>query len=68
MTTLDSPGLEVLGQARKRLLDHQGSVVLVAAGGPVLTTLQRAGLPEPFVVVERVSEAIAVLAGRRNQP
>lgn len=68
VTTLDSAGLDVLGQTREHIRDHQGSVVLVAADGPVRTTLQRAGLPEAFVVVERVAEAIAALAKLRYEP
>ena len=68
VTMLDSAGLDVLGQAREQIRDHQGSVVLVAADEPVRTTLQRAGLPEAFLVVERVAEAIAALTKMRHEP
>ena len=68
VTMLDSAGLDVLAQAREQIRQHQGSVVLVTANGSVRTTLQHAGLPEAFLVGERVAEGIAALAGMRNEP
>jgi anti-anti-sigma factor len=68
VTALDPPGLDVLGHAREQIRNQQGSVVLVAADEPVRTALQRAGLPEAFLVVERAAEAIAALARMRSVP
>jgi len=68
VTGLDPPGLGVLGHAREQIRRQQGSAVLVAADEPVRTALQRAGLPEAFLVVERVAEAVAALARMRHDP
>ena len=68
VTMLDSAGLDVLAQAREQIRRHQGSVVLVSANEEVRTSLQRAGLPQAFLVVERVAEAIAALGRMRNEP
>jgi anti-sigma B factor antagonist len=68
VTVLDAPGLDVLASAREQLRDRKGSVVLVVADGQVRAILQRAGLPEAFLVVERIAEAVAALTGMRKEP
>jgi anti-sigma B factor antagonist len=68
VTVLDSAGLDVLAAAREQIRDSSGSVVLVVADGQVRAILQRAGLPEVFLVVERVAEAVAALTGMRKEP
>lgn len=68
VTELDDAGLDILAAAREQVRIRHGSVVLVAADGQVRATLQRAGLPEAFLVVQRVAEAVAALTGMRPDP
>lgn len=68
VTVLEPAALNVLADARVRIREHQGSVVLVAADEPVRATLREAGVPEALIVVERVAEALGRLAGLGDKP
>lgn len=65
---LDAGGLDVLSRTREQLRSQQETVLPVAAENPVRATLQRAGPPEAFLLVERAAEAIAALTGMGHDP